>query len=49
MSSEQSSDAPIPGERQGGQPLGDAEAREKGSWAERADEGVAPAGGVGWG
>lgn len=41
MSSEQSCDVPIPGERQGGQRLGDGEAREKGPWAERADEGIA--------
>lgn len=43
MSSEQSSDAPIPGERQGGEPLGDTEAQDKGPWAERADEGIVPA------
>ena len=43
MSSEQPRDVPTPGERQGGEPLGDAEAREKGPWAERADEGIVPA------
>jgi hypothetical protein len=43
MSSEQSHDVSKPEERQGGRPLGDAEAREKGSWAARADDGIAPA------
>jgi hypothetical protein len=43
MNGDQSRDVPTPGERQGGQPLGDTEAREKGPWAGRADEGIAPA------
>jgi hypothetical protein len=43
MNSEQPGDGPTVGERQGGKPLGDAEAREKGPWAARADEGIAPA------
>lgn len=42
MNREQSHDVPTPGERQGGEPLGQTEAREKGPWAERADEGIAP-------
>jgi hypothetical protein len=42
MNSEQPGDVPTPAERQGGKPLGDAEAREKGPWAARADEGIAP-------
>jgi hypothetical protein len=37
------SNTPADGERQGGKPLGDAEARKKGPWAERADEGLVPA------
>jgi len=37
------SNAPAEAERQGGKPLGDAEAREKGPWAARADEGLVPA------
>jgi hypothetical protein len=37
------SNAPADGERQGGRPLGETEAREKGPWAERADEGLVPA------
>ena len=37
------SNTPADGERQGGKPLGDAEARQKGSWAERAEEGLVPA------
>jgi hypothetical protein len=37
------SDPPSDAERQGGEPLGDAEARKKGPWAERADEGLVPA------
>ena len=32
-----------PGERQGGKPIGESEAREKGTWAARADEGIVPA------
>jgi hypothetical protein len=32
-----------PTERRGGAPLGDAEAQEKGAWAETAREGVVPA------
>ena len=43
MDSEQPRDVPTAGERQGGKPLGDAEAQKKGPWAERADEGIAPA------
>jgi hypothetical protein len=43
MSHEQPQDVSKPGERQGGQSLGDAEAREKGSWAARADDGIGPA------
>ena len=43
MSREQPRDVPTPRKRQGGVPLGDAEAREKGPWAERADEGIVPA------
>jgi hypothetical protein len=42
MSREQPGDVPTAAERQGGKPLGDAEAREKGPWAARADEGIAP-------
>jgi hypothetical protein len=37
------SNAPADSERQGGRPLGENEAREKGPWAERADEGLVPA------
>ena len=43
MNSERSRDVPTDGERQGGRPLGDAEARKKGPWAGRADQGIAPA------
>jgi hypothetical protein len=43
MDSEKPSDLPAAGERQGGKPLGDAEADEKGPWAARADEGIVPA------
>src|ERR1700735_1917001 len=44
MNSEQPRDVPTAGERQGGKPLGDAEAQQKGPWAEHADEGIVPAG-----
>jgi len=33
MDSEQPRDVPTAGERQGGKPLGDAEAQKKGPWA----------------
>jgi hypothetical protein len=42
MDSEEPRDQPAAGERQGGEPLGDAEAKEKGPWAARADEGIVP-------
>jgi hypothetical protein len=42
MSNEQPGDVSKPGERQGGRPLGEAEAREKGAWAQRADDGIVP-------
>ena len=36
-------DAPSPSERQGGKAIGATEASEKGPWAARADDGIAPA------